>query len=197
MSVEKPAYFDKRSDFWKQHWEMARSYESFLESSKPEEVARWRDSESRIKMSDEQVKKLEGHNRVLRILFYCGSWCLDCARAGPILNKLVETAGPKVEMRLIDREASEDLKDELRILGATRVPVAVFLTEDFWEVARVGDRTLSVYRSKMARDVGRGLDQGILSPQAKHRELEEWLDVVERALIMVRIAPFLRKRHGD
>jgi thiol-disulfide isomerase/thioredoxin len=169
----------------------------FLEIMKPDELARWQDSYIRTKLNDEHAKRLEGYNRVLRVLFYCGSWCFDCARAGPILKRLVEAAGPKVEMRLIDREASDELKDELRLLGATRVPVAVFLTEDFWEVARVGDRTLSVYRSKMAREIGRGVDQGILSPQAKQRELEEWLDVVERALIMVRIAPLLRKRYGD
>ncbi|MDP7207661.1 MAG: thiol reductase thioredoxin, partial [Candidatus Bathyarchaeota archaeon] len=102
-----------------------------------------------------------------------------------------------VKLRFIDRETSTDLKDELRIVGATRVPIVVFFSEDFWEIARFGERTLSIYRAKAARDIGRKFDAGILSPKARERELAEWTDIFERVLIMLRLSPPLRKKYGD
>ena len=90
-----------------------------------------------------------------------------------------------------------ELQDELRVLGALRVPIVVFLTEDYWEVGRFGERLLSVYRSKAAREIGRGTDQGVLSPKALKREITDWLDVFERMLLMVQLAPPLRRRYND
>ena len=196
--AEKPAYYDNRSEFWKSHWQRAVGYEDFLVCAKPEEAARWGEAYARTPdLTPEDQARVKGYNREVNILLYAGAWCPDCARTGPNLQRLAEAAGEKVKLRVIDRDASRELKEELRILGATRVPVAIFLTEDFWEIVRVGDRTLSVYRSKMAREIGRGVDQGILSPEARRRELDEWLDTLERVLIMARLAPVLRKRHGD
>jgi len=159
---------------------------------------RWRDSEGRIpELTQEQLERLRGYYRELNVLVYSGVWCGDCARQGPMLKKIADAAGEKVNVRLIERDASEELQDELRILGALRVPVMVFLTEDFWEVGRFGERTLSVYRSKAAREIGRGADSGILSPRARERELAEWVDIFERILTMLRLSPPLRRRHGD
>ena len=195
---DKPTYYDKRSEFWKRYWEMASEYEAYLQASDPEKVQRWRDSEGRIpELTAEQLERLQGYDRELNVLFYSGVWCGDCSRQGPMLKKIADACGDKVSVRFIERDASEELQDELRILGALRVPVAVFLSEDFWEVGRFGERTLSVYRSKAAREIGRGADAGILAPNARERELADWVDIFERALIMLRLSPPLRRRHGD
>ena len=195
---DKPTYYDKRSEFWKGYWEMASEYEAYLQDSDPEKVPRWKDSEGRIpELTAEQLERLQGYDRELNVLFYCGVWCGDCSRQGPMLKKIADACGDKVSVRFIERDASEELQDELRILGALRVPMVVFLSEDFWEVGRFGERTLSVYRSKAAREIGRGADAGILVPNARERELAEWVDIFERVLIMLRLAPPLRRRHGD
>ena len=114
-----------------------------------------------------------------------------------MLQKIVNACGDKVRLKVIERDASEELQDELRILGGLRTPVVVFLSEDWWEVDRFGDRTLSVYRSRAAREVGRGLDKGVLSHEALVTQLHEWVDIFERVLLMLRLAPLLRKRYGD
>ena len=195
---DKPTYYDKRSEFWKGYWEMASEYEAYLQDSDPEKVPRWRDSEGRIpELTAEQLERLQGYDRELNVLFYCGVWCGDCSRQGPMLKKIADACGDKVSVRFIERDASEELQDELRILGALRVPVVVFLSEDFWEVGRFGERTLSVYRSKAAREIGRGADAGILAPNARERELADWVDIFERVLIMLRLSPPLRRRHRD
>ncbi len=196
--TDKLTYYDKRSSFWRRHFEMASDYETYLKESDPEKVPRWRESEGHVpELTGGQLERLRGYDRELNVLMYSGVWCGDCSRQGPMLKKIADACGEKVSLRLIERETSEELQDELRIVGALRVPMVVFLSEDFWEVERFGERTLSVYRSKAAREIGRGADTGILSPRARERELAEWVDVFERILIMLRLSPPLRRRHGD
>jgi thiol-disulfide isomerase/thioredoxin len=193
-----PGYHDKRSEFWRALFEQASDYEAYLTGSKQEYVPRWRDSEKRVPaLSEGQLKRLQGYDREMNVLVYCGVWCGDCSRQGPLLKEVADAIGEKVNLRFIEREASPELMDELRIVGATRVPIVVFLSEDFWEMARFGERTLSVYRAKAAREIGREFDAGILSPKARDRELADWGDIFERVLIMLRLSPPLRRRHGD
>ena len=195
---EKPTYYDNRSKFWKKYWNLALSFDEYLEKSDDSHVQRWMDSAKRIpELSKVQIERLQGYDRKLNVLMYSGVWCGDCVRQGPLLNKLVDSCGDKVNLRFIERDISEELQDELRILGALRVPMTVFLTEDFWEIQRFGERTLSIYKSKMAREIGRGNNDGILSPKARDRELSEWVDIFERVLIMTRLSPPLRRRHKD
>jgi hypothetical protein len=133
----------------------------------------------------------------MNVLVYAGIWCGDCSRVGSMFRQIVEACGDKVNLRFIDREASDELKEELRIVGATRVPILVFLSEDFWEVGRFGERMLTVYRAKAAREIGRDYRGGILSPRSLFDEQNEWVDIFERMLIMLRLSPPLRRRHGD
>ncbi len=193
-----PGYHDKRSEFWRSLFEQASEYEAYLAEGNQEKVPRWRDSEKRVPpLSEEQLRRIRGYDRKMNVLVYTGIWCGDCSRQGPLLKRLAEASGEKVKIRFIEREASPELMDELRIVGATRVPIVVFLSEDFWEMARFGERTLSVYRAKAAREIGREFDAGILSPKARERELDDWVDIFERVLIMLRLSPPLRRRHGD
>jgi thiol-disulfide isomerase/thioredoxin len=196
--TEKPAYYDIRSELWISSWEAAKSSNDFLLGAPIEQITKWGESFDRApELTEEQVRRLTGYNRILHVLMVGGTWCGDCSRTAPYLMKITEAAGEKVNFRIIDRDASPKLKDEIRIMGGPRVPVVIFLTEDWLEAGRFSDRTLTVYRSKMAREVGRGVDQGVLSPQARERELSEWVDLFERILIMLRVAPALRKKYGD
>ena len=196
--TQKPTYYDKRSEFWRRHFDQAAEYEEFLDNEDQQHAERWSDMMSRLPdLTLGQVERLKGYNREMNVLVYGGIWCGDCVRQGPMLKKIADTIGPQVHLRFIDRAASEELQDELRILGALRVPVVVFLSEDFWEVGRFGDRLLNVYRAKAAREIGRGPNAGVLSPKALAEEMSEWVGLFERTQIMLRLSPPLRHRHGD
>jgi len=195
---DKPSYFDKRSEFWKRHWELARSYEEFL-AGEPDHAAKWAAMEKALSgLPADRCERLSGCSRKMMVLVYAGTWCGDCARQSPILRQLAG-ACERTEIRFIDRDLSEELQDELRLLGALRVPVAVFLSEDFHELGRFGDRLLFAYRRKAQRELGEACDAGILPPSAEDlsTERDEWLDIFERMLLMLRLAPPLRRRYED
>ena len=196
--MSNPIYYDKREDFWRKHWAQASEYDDFIREQDQSHAEKWRNIEQRIPdLTPEQAERLQGYDRELNILVYGGIWCPDCQRQAPMLKKITETIGPKAHIRIIDRDASKELQDELRILGATRVPMIVILSEDFWEVGRYGDRLLSVYRAKAAREIGRGPRAGVLSPKALEAEMGEWVNIIERAEIMLRLSPPLRRRYND
>ena len=139
--TEKPKYYDIREGFWRKHFERAASFDRFLEEGDPAFAERWCKNMAALPgLCPEDRARLSGHNREVNVLVYCAAWCGDCARQIPMVKMIAEAVGPGAKMRLIDRDESEELKDELRILGAMRVPVVVFLTEDFHEIGRVGDR---------------------------------------------------------
>jgi len=196
--TQKPTYYDKRSGFWRRHFDQAAEYDEFLEKEDQSHAERWRETMSRLPdLTPEQLERLKGYSRELNVLVYGGIWCGDCVRQGPMLKKIADAIGPQMSLRFIDRAASYELQDELRILGALRVPVIVVLSEDFWEVGRFGDRLLNVYRAKAAREIGRGPGAGVLSPRSLAAEMSEWVEIFERMQIMLRLSPPLRRRHGD
>ena len=59
--------------------------------------------------------------------------------------------------------------------------MVLFLTEDFHEIGRYGDRPLSVYREKAATELGAACPlPGSADGGALAAETAEWLDVFER-----------------
>lgn len=197
---EKPKYYDKRSEFWKKCFEQAKPYEAYLACSPSEKAEKWTAMAERIPvLTEEQKEPLCRYNRCINILVYSGIWCGDCVRQGPMLQQIAEAVGDNVVLRFIERDVSEQLQDELRILGALRVPVVVFLTEDFYEIGRFGDRLLTVYRSKVRNELGVACSTSIVPPPLDEvlAELKEWVNIFERMLLMARLSPPLRQRHGD
>lgn len=190
--------FDKRKDLWARAFACAKPYEAYLAESPAAHQQRWNESRSRVSLSPDQHKLLTEFSRKMHVLVLSGSWCGDCARQCPMLAAIA-SAAPMIDLRFIDNQQDLELRDELRVHGAARVPAAVFLSEDMFEVARGVDRTLSVYRRKARTELGAACDTGIVAGPSGEAalELQEWLDIFERAQMILRLSPFLRNRHGD
>ena len=193
------AYFDVRSELFRQVFRDALAYPEYLATGNVRERAAWARAEAALPaLPDDAQTRLDPAGRIVNVLCLSGIWCGDCVRSVPIVARLAGAAGPPVEMRFVDRDALPELRDELRVLGAMRVPIAVFLTEDFHEIGRYGDRPLTVYREKAATELGAACPlPGSADGGALAAETEEWLDVFERMILMARLAPPLRARHGD
>ena len=193
------SYLDLRSDLFRRAFRDAVPYRDYLTTANDRERAAWAGAEAALPaLPDDAGTRLDPAGRIVNVLCLSGIWCGDCVRSVPIVARLAEAAGPSVDFRLMDRDAIPELRDELRVLGAMRVPMVVFLTEDCHEIGRWGDRPLAVYRDKAVTELGAACPlPGSADGGALAAETEEWLDVFERMILMARLAPPLRARHGD
>lgn len=200
MKAMRDTYHDTRSGFWHAHFERALPYDRYLSASGTAHAKKWSDFADKIPaLTHEQKARVSGYGRTMNVLVYSGAWCGDCVRQGPMVERIGAAAGPAVTVRFIERDTSPELQEELRVLGALRVPIVVFLSEDWFEVGRFGDRLLTSYRSKAAREIGPACDSGILPPPQDQlvAEQEDWVGTFERMLLMLRLSPPLRERYGD
>ncbi len=190
-------YHDKRQELFRHYFERSKPYEQYLASGSSDYALRWREFEKKVSLGATSRSILQQFKRQMNLLVLSGVWCGDCARQGPILN-LIETVQPLVSCRYLDNRANPELQDELRINGAEKVPVIVVLSEDFFELARFGDRHLSVYRRKAATELGAACDPGLIAPADELKvEGDEWVEYLDRLQLMLRLAPMLRKRYGE
>ncbi len=191
-------YHDKRSDFFRAFFARALPYEEYLKTGPEKHQARWRNYEKLVELDASEEARIKSFVRKLNVLVVSGIWCGDCARQGPML-RLIELSSPLIQFRYLDNRENPELQEELRVNGAEKVPILVTLSEDFFELSRFGDRHLSVYRRKAARELGVACDPGVVPPEGQELvvELGEWIDYFERVQLMLRLAPLLRARYGD
>ena len=190
-------YSDTRQDFWRSQFEAAKPMGPYLADGQDNHRAKWEAMARRIALGDEQQQRAATFVRNMPVLCLSGIWCGDCVRQGPILEAIA-AGSPGLDLRFVER-VEDALAEELRINGALKVPVVVLLSEDFYELARIGDRMLSTYRKKAQRELGPACEVGLVPPAAEELavEIDEWLDEFERAQWILRLSPLLRERYGD
>jgi hypothetical protein len=192
------APYDNKSAFFADYFGRAVPYADYLKTGSSTQIDRWTGFEKALELTPAHKAVISTFSRKLHLLTLSGVWCGDCMRQCPMLEKIA-VASPWIDLRFIDNNANPEFRDQLRVAGGARVPVVVALSEDFFEVGRFGDRTLSHYRAKAARELGPACDSGLGGVDSKElqEELSEWLDFVERMQLILRLSPFLRNRHND
>lgn len=184
---------------WSSAFEAALPYTQFLDQhAKPTQRARWDAMHARVRLSGDQAALLGGFVRRMPVLVMAGAWCGDCVNQCPVFDHFAQ-ASPAVDLRFIDRDARADVREALALNGGARVPMVAFLSEDFAEVSRYGDRTLSAYRRLAVEQLGAACPTGLVPPsdEATAAALADWLGEFERAQLILRLSPRLRERHGD
>ncbi len=190
--------FDLRSSLWREAFARALPYAEYIATGTPAQQDKWRAYGERVSLTDEQTAIAERFKRQLNVIVLSGMWCGDCARQGPMLD-LIGSASSVLTIKFIDNQVMPELRDEVRIHGAARVPVAVCVSEDFFDVGRVGDRQLAAYRRKANTELGAACDAGIVPPRPEELadEVAEWFEHFERLQLLLRVSPYLRRRHND
>lgn len=184
---------------FKATFELALPYAEFLAQygDAERDVPRWQRVYDQVVLTDHQRSVLAGFVRTMRVLCLTGAWCGDCVAQCPIFQRIAEAANGKIDLRFVDRDAHPDVADELSICAGKRVPMVVFLSEDYHECGRYGDRTLSRYRQLAAELGGAACSTGISTADQVATVTQEWLDEFERIHHMLRTSARLRQMHGD
>jgi thiol-disulfide isomerase/thioredoxin len=179
-------------------FQSGRTYQDFLNTyGNDQQRSNWAAMRERIALADDQRRLLASFKREMPVLVLAGAWCGDCVDQCPIFDHFAAAASV-LKIRYFDRDQSPQFAPHVKICGGARVPTLVFLSEDFQEVGRYGDRTLAKYRIILEKVSGEACSTGLVvdsSLQAK--VIQEWLDQFERAQLILRTSPRLRQIHGD
>jgi hypothetical protein len=175
------------------------SYNDFLSKhGTPDQQSRWKAIHEQVKISPTQKELLQSFKRTMPVVCLAGAWCGDCVQQCPIWDHFTALA-PSIQLRFFDRDANPELAAELKICGGGRVPVVVFLSEDYQFVSLYGDRTVAKYRQLAKDQLGAACPTGLVPPDQSllNSVTQEWLDQFERAQLILRLSPRLRGIHND
>jgi len=184
---------------WTSDYPSGLSYADFLaQHGTPEHRRRWGEAHAAVQLTADQRETLGQFTRAMHVACLAGAWCGDCVYQCPILDHFAQ-ANCLIDVRFFDRDAHPQLAAELKICGGSRVPAVVFLSEDFQEIGRYGDRTLSRYRQMMQQMFGPSCASGLVLPTGDELAAiaQDWLDEFERLQWLLRISPRLRQLHSD
>lgn len=159
---------------------------------------RWRQVHEQVKLTQGQKELLASFRRTMNVLCLAGAWCGDCINQCPAFEHFA-AAAPVIKVHYLDRDEHADVQRELQINGGDRVPVLVFFSEDGFETARYGERTLSKYRQMMREQAGASCPTGIVSANDPllAQVTQDWLNEFERVQWLLRLSPRLRQKYGD
>ncbi|HTV47206.1 MAG TPA: thioredoxin family protein [Phycisphaerae bacterium] len=193
---------------FKSVFESALGYARFVPTyGTVENQQRWNDMYKAVVLTEQQKQLLAGFHRRMYVLCLAGVWCGDCVNACPIFERFAE-ASPAINLKFVHRPQKFDpsagdpatqLANELSICGGPRVPVLVFISEDWFECERFGERTLATYRKKAANMHSTACPTGLVAPPADilAANVAEWLEHFERVQLMLLTSPRLMKLHGE
>ncbi|MFO0890626.1 MAG: thioredoxin family protein [Isosphaeraceae bacterium] len=184
---------------WSSVFAESLSYRAFLDKHATHaQRERWEAMHNRFRLSPEQSGLLAGFTRRMPVICLAGAWCGDCINQCPVFDHFAQ-ASSAIDLRFLDRDARPEIREALSINGGHRVPVVVFLSEDWREAFRYGERTLSVYRKLAADQLGPACPTGLVPPadELLSAVTAEWLAEFERAHLVLRLSPRLRSLHGD
>lgn len=187
------------ASFLSQKFAAALPYADYVRTGTDEQQRRWQQVYDLARLNDGQRNLVGGFTRDMKILIVSGIWCGDCVQQCPLAERIAEANSQHIDLRLLDRDRHRDLTEQVRINGGDRVPVALFLAEDFELCSAFGDRSLHRYRALARNQLGAACPVGIAPPDPDEmgRTLQDWLDEFERLHLMLRLSPRLRKHHND
>jgi hypothetical protein len=177
----------------------ALPYDRYLQTGTDEQRRRWQQVYDAARLTPAQAQLLAGFTRDMKVLIVSGIWCGDCVQQCPLLQRCAEANPARIDLRLVDRDRHRDLSQRLRLNGGDRVPVVLFLAEDYELCGVYGDRTLNRYRFLAARQLGVSCPTGVLPPEQDElaATLQDWLNELERIQLMLRLSARLRQKHND
>lgn len=197
LSGQQPARSSVNAASLKAWFDAALDWEGYL-ATNPQKAVNWRKIYDEVGLTDQQRHLVGGFTRQVKALCISGIWCGDCVQQGPLIQRIAETSS-KIDLRWVDRDDHLDLAEQIKVNAGLRVPMVVFMAEDYEPVVVFGDRTLARYRAIAAKQLGAACPMPG-APVPAHElaaTLQDWLDEFERVHLLLRLSTRLRQMHGD
>lgn len=185
--------------FLKKKHDAGHDWPGYLKSMTDDQRVAWQKVYDQIELTAHQKDVLASSVREMNVIALSGAWCGDCVRQGPMFQKIAEASNGKIKLKWCDRDEHMDLQERVTVCGGQRVPIVVFMAEDFEQVGWLGDKPLAKYRMLAAQLQGAGcpLPGAPVPADEIAAELADWCDQFERVQLLLRLSGRLRKKHGD
>ena len=185
--------------FLAEKYQTALPYEAYVGTGTDEQQRRWRQVYEATHLTPAQAQRLAGFSRQMRMLVVSGIWCGDCVQQCPLMQRVAEGNPNAIALKFVDRDVHKELSSQLRINAGDRVPVAIFMAEDFEPCSIYGERSLNRYRALAAKQLGASCPIGVLPPDSGEvaATMSDWAGEFERIQLMLRLSPRLREKYAD
>ncbi|MEQ8843440.1 MAG: thioredoxin family protein [Phycisphaerales bacterium] len=187
------------SNYLRSKFEQGLPYAQYVATGKEAHQRAWADFHAHVHTTPEHARLFSGFTRRIHILVVSGTWCGDCVQQVPMLEAIANLRPDLIDLRLLDRDEHMDLAERVAINDGLRVPVVLFLNEEFDFVSMLGDRTLTRYRAIAERQLGAScpLPGAPVPADEIAATLQDWIDETERVQLLCRLSTKLRAKHGD
>ncbi|HWE01142.1 MAG TPA: thioredoxin family protein [Tepidisphaeraceae bacterium] len=186
-------------NFLAEKFAAAFPYPQYVLTGTEEQRRRWKQVYDLAKLTDGQTQLTGGFVREMKVLVVSGIWCGDCVQQCPLQQRIADSNPGKIDLRILDRDQHRDLAEKVRMNGGDRVPIAIFMAEDFELCAVFGDRTINRYRALAKKQLGASCPIGIMPPDQDEMAatIKDWLEEFERVQLMLRLSARLRTKYQD
>ena len=187
------------TSFLRAKYEAGLPYDDYVATGSSGHQRAWAEFRGHVQTTSSHAELFAGFTRRMHVLVVSGTWCGDCVQQVPMLDAIAALRPDLIGLRVLDRDAHMDLAERLVINDGLRVPVVLFLNEEFDFVSMYGDRTLTRYRAIAERQLGAScpLPGAPVPADEIAGTLQDWIDQAERAQLVCRLSTKLRARHGD
>ena len=174
-------------------------YATYVATGTSEQQRRWKQFHELAATTEGQRQLIGGFVRKMNVLVVSGIWCGDCVQQCPLMQRIAEGNPNAIALKFVDRDVHKELSSQLRINAGDRVPVAIFMAEDFELCGIYGERSLNRYRALAAKQLGPSCPIGVVAPDAGEvaATMTDWAGEFERIQLMLRLSPRLRQKYND
>lgn len=134
-------------------------------------VQRMKRLDKTIKVSETAIAKITRKPCRFHMVVIGDAWCGDCAQIIPVLNKIAENSEGHLQLNIISRDASEELKSRYGKEGIISIPKVLIMDEDLSVVFNVWGS-----RPKPALEILKKWkeNQATISHEEFEKELHMW-----------------------
>jgi thiol-disulfide isomerase/thioredoxin len=162
----------------KERFEQGLTYQQYLDQI-TQNKERFLANYENAKISPEAIEHFKNQPEPLNVLAIGEDWCGDVVAGFPVLAKLADQVGGKINLRVFLRDQNEDLINQYLNQGKYKsIPVIVFFDQNMRELGHFIERPAAqteettrarneFFKAHPEFNVEEGADFGQLSPEAR------------------------------
>ncbi|WP_121666962.1 thioredoxin family protein [Mesonia aquimarina] len=148
-------------------------------------MKRW---DKTLKLSSDQIKKIENYSEEVYWLVISEGWCGDAAHALPVLNKLAEL-NDNIDLKIVLQDSHDELMNQFLTNGGKSIPkLIIYKPETKTVIGNWGPRPSTA--TKMVEAYKK--EYGTITPEFKE-ELQRWYNKDKGQTIVKDIIALLEK----